>query len=92
MEQLYDKLEELPYKAEWIQRKITLVEDPSEEHIIEYRDIISSIKSLWGDPRHADHLVYRPEKMYGDSTRKTRLNNEMWTGQWWWTVQVLILF
>ena len=87
MEQLYNKLEELPYKAEWIEKNVTLIEDPSEQHLIEYRIVVAAIKSLWSDPRHADNLVCCPEKMYSDSDHTTRLYNEMWTGQWWWKVQ-----
>ena len=54
MEQLYNKLEELPYKAEWIEKNVTLIEDPSEQHLIEYWNVVAAIKSLWSDPRHAD--------------------------------------
>ena len=73
MEQLYNKLEELPYKAEWIEKNVTLIEDPSEQHLIEYQNVVAAIKSLWSDPRHADNLVGCPEKMYSDSDRTTCL-------------------
>ena len=88
MQQLHEKLEQLPYKAEWLQQGICLIEDPTERHQIEYRNPVEAIKSLWTDPLLADQLVYRPEKMYADNTRKSRLYNEMWIGQWWNKMQV----
>ena len=88
MDQLYKRLNELPMKAEWHETKISLVEDPNEEHIVQYRNILECIKSLWSDPLVVDKLVCRPEKMYADNTRKSRLYNEMWTGQWWNKMQV----
>ena len=88
MDELYSKLGQLPSKAEWRQCNIILVEDPTEEHQIEYRDILEAIQSLWSDPLLADQLIYRPEKMYSDETRQSRLYNEMSTGSWWWKIQV----
>ena len=92
MQQLYDKLEQLPYKAEWLQQEICLVEDPTEKHPIEYQNPIDAIKSLWADPLLADQLVYQPEKMYADESCNSRLYNEMWTGSWWWSIQVPSIF
>lgn len=88
MQKLYNHLEELPYKAEWHQRTIRLVEDPTEEHLIEFRNPIKAIQSLWGDPLFAKELVYSPERMWANAERQSHLYNEMWTGQWWWNIQV----
>ena len=88
MDQLYKRLEKLPMKAEWHETKISLVEDPNEEHIIQYQNILECIKGLWSDPLVVDKLVCQPEKIYADNTRKSRLYNEMWIGQWWKKMQV----
>ncbi|KAL1705648.1 hypothetical protein EV121DRAFT_279498 [Schizophyllum commune] len=32
-------------------------------------------------------LVYRPTKVFANATRANRLYSEMWTGEWWHTVQ-----
>ena len=85
MDQLYKRLNELPMKAKWHETKISLVEDPNKEHIVQYWNILECIKSLWSDPLVVDKLVCRPEKMYADNTQ---LYNEMWTGQWWNKLQV----
>ena len=57
MDQLYKRLEKLPMKAEWHKTKISLVEDPNEEHIIQYWNILECVKSLWSDPLVVDKLV-----------------------------------
>ena len=92
MQQLHEKLEQLPYKAEWLQQGICLIEDPTERHQIEYRNPVEAIKSLWTDPLLADQLVYQPEKMYVDESHSSRLYNKMWTGSWWWSIQVPSIF
>lgn len=58
-----------------------------------HRDILQAIQSLWGDPELAEHLVYKPRRMFHQPTEEgkahgTRFYNEMWTGNWWWYVQV----
>jgi hypothetical protein len=52
------------------------------------RDAIEAIKCLYGDPRFAQHLVFAPERHYTSHERATRIYNEMYTGDWWWKVQV----
>ena len=52
------------------------------------RDVIDSIRSLYGDPRFAQHMAFAPERHYTSHERTTRIYNEMYTGDWWWTVQV----
>jgi hypothetical protein len=50
------------------------------------RDSIESIRSLYGDPRFAQQLAFAPERHYTEA--RTRVYNEMYTGDWWWKVQV----
>jgi hypothetical protein len=38
---------------------------------------------------HAEHVVYRPKKIFSDASKSKRIYNEMWTGDWWNTVQVI---
>jgi len=52
------------------------------------RDIIESIRCLYGDPRFARHLVFAPERRYTNHERIKRMYNEMNIGDWWWKVQV----
>jgi hypothetical protein len=34
------------------------------------------------------NLVFAPEQHYTDHTQTSRVINEMYTGDWWWNVQV----
>ncbi|KAH8094594.1 hypothetical protein DFH11DRAFT_1555464 [Phellopilus nigrolimitatus] len=90
MDSLYKKMEKLPGMAPWQERTIRLADDPDEEHLIQYRNPIQAIKNLWSNPAHAKHMVYAPEKMWANADRDSRLYNEMWTGNWWWTLQELL--
>lgn len=52
------------------------------------RDVIGCIRSLYGDPEFAQHLVFAPERHYTSHERSMRIYNEIHTGDWWWKVQV----
>jgi hypothetical protein len=52
------------------------------------RDALECIRSLYGDPEFAQDLVFAPEQHYTSHEHTSRLYNEMYTCDWWWTVQV----
>lgn len=85
---LHAKIDKLPKRANWNECMVSLKDDPTQEHLIQYRNPLHAIQSLWGNPAHTEQLVYRPEKMWSDSGKGSRLYNEMWTGDWWWKLQV----
>ena len=59
------------------------------EHLQFYcRDALQCVRSLFGDPEFAQHMVLSPEQHYTDATRTCRVVNEMHTGDWWWSIQV----
>ncbi|KAJ8091269.1 hypothetical protein PM082_024538 [Marasmius tenuissimus] len=60
---------------------------PDEIFSVRYRDPLEAIKALWGDPSLAEHLVFKPSKMFSDSGKTRRNYSEMWTGKWWWAMQ-----
>ena len=35
-----------------------------------------------------DYISYVPERVYMDKEGKVRVFDEMWTGDWWWEIQV----
>ena len=53
-----------------------------------FRDVIECIRSLYGDPQFMHSLAFVPERHYTNSERTSRIYNEMYTGDWWWMVQV----
>jgi Plavaka transposase len=63
-----------------------------QEYSLHYRDIVPCIRGLIGNPEFADHLVFAPKHHYIDAERKIRVIDEMYTGDWWWFVQVCFNF
>lgn len=55
------------------------------------RDVMECIRSLFGDPSFAQELAIVPERHYTSHERTCRVYNEMYTGEWWWSVQVCVL-
>jgi hypothetical protein len=63
------------------------------EHLDFYcRDILECIRSLYGDPQFTQDLAFTPERHYTSHERTSRIYNEMYTGDWWWSVQVRSLY
>lgn len=85
---LLQRVDSLPERAEWEERWISFKDRPQERHLLQFRDIIQAIRALLGNPEHADKIIYRPRRLFRDASRKQRIFNEMWSGQWWHAVQV----
>jgi hypothetical protein len=71
-------------------QKLAFEEAPDEVYIIHYRDPVDVIRGLWGDPKLARSMRYKPVKVYSRKDRRTRkrIYGEMWTGKWWHAIQV----
>lgn len=54
------------------------------------RDPIECLRELMGNPAFREKMAYSPERVYTDAEGKNRLFDEMWTGDWWWNLQVSI--
>lgn len=52
------------------------------------RDVLDCIRAIFGDPEFARDLVFAPKRCYMDHERTQRVYSEMYTGDWWWSVQV----
>jgi Plavaka transposase len=89
---LHKKVDSVPPRAKWKTRELWYKSDPEDKHIIHYRDPKELISALLGNPAHAKDIVYRPKKVFTDSMKTSRIYNEMWTGEWWNTVQVSVFW
>ena len=93
---LLKKVDELPTGPEWMCRIIQTVgklldEDGKpiiEEHELWIHDPIEGIRQLIGNPAFQEYMAYAPEKTYTDKNGRNRQYDKMWTGDWWWKVQV----
>lgn len=88
MHALLQKVDSMLARAKWREEWLTFKDRPGERHLIQFRDIIEAIRALLGNPAHADHIVYRPSKLFSCSACSNRIYTEMWTGKWWQAVQV----
>lgn len=87
---LHQILNNIPDRAgTWQTRYLTFKDHPDQTFIIHHRDIIESIRSLWGDPAHAKNLVYASRKVFTDDSKTNRVFSEMWTAKWWNAIQVI---
>ena len=50
------------------------------------------IKALYSNAEFARHMVFRPERHYTGQDKSQRVYHELHTGDWWWEVQVCILW
>jgi len=55
------------------------------------RDPVECVKELFSNPAFKDKIHYKPRKVYTNKSRTERVYGEMWMGQWWWKIQVLVL-
>ncbi|KAE9387634.1 hypothetical protein BT96DRAFT_960358 [Gymnopus androsaceus JB14] len=76
-----------PKAGDWKVRCLRFKDCPDEEFILRHRNILDVIKSLWGDPLLAQHLVYRPKSIFKDAEKKQRTYSEMWSSKWWQFMQ-----
>lgn len=53
-----------------------------------YRDPLDCVRELLENPAFRDVMRYAPEKLYADEEGEIEVIDEMWTGAWWWELQV----
>jgi hypothetical protein len=53
-----------------------------------FRDILQCIWALYGNPEFVQDLHFAPERHYVDEEQTQRIYGDMYTGDWWWSVQV----
>ncbi len=91
------KIDELPTQTTgWTCDLITVKGDnvdangkfAAEELELWHRDPVECVKELMGNPAFRDLLVYAPEQAFRDEEGTNRIFDEMWTGDWWWDMQV----
>ncbi|KAI1783920.1 hypothetical protein LXA43DRAFT_976942 [Ganoderma leucocontextum] len=52
-----------------------------------YRDVLSCIATLFGNPEFTSDLLLAPERHFTNEDQKVRVYFEMNMGRWWWKVQ-----
>lgn len=94
---LNKKLEDLPTDGpKWHEHSFKIEGDKMdedsnilEETIVTYmRDPVEVVAALLNNPEFREGMTFAPEHAYVDPGRKTRLFDDMWTGDEWHRVQV----
>jgi|ERR1700761_1746892 len=90
--EFFETVDSLPHGPSWqripVTKKGDLVAngDPQiEEMELWMRDPLECIKDLIGNPLFKKVMKYKPERHW---RRGKRVYSEMWTGDWWWKMQV----
>ncbi|QRW23250.1 hypothetical protein RhiXN_08286 [Rhizoctonia solani] len=56
-------------------------------HTLYMRDVLEVTRELIGARRFRRCMRYAPERHWTSKSRKCRVYDEMWSGDWWWQVQ-----
>ena len=92
----YKKIDTLPRVAKWLCKPFEIEGDQLDEkgrkhketlHLWK-RDPVECIHELIGNPAFRNQMRFAPERAYEDPEGKNRIFDEMWTGDWWWNLQV----
>ncbi|KIO21131.1 hypothetical protein M407DRAFT_29239 [Tulasnella calospora MUT 4182] len=94
--EFFKKIDTLPRGPRFSCETVTITGDVldergmrmKEEVDLWLRDPIECIEDLLGKVTLRDCLVYQPTRMYTGEDRQKRVYSEMWTGDWWWNVQL----
>lgn len=84
----------MPDRAGKWKKKTLRFRDQSEDtYVIRYRNSLEAVKTLLGDPRYRDDIVYKPTTLFkkGSTKEEDQIYSEFWTGKWWNDVQVEFL-
>ncbi|KAK6971930.1 hypothetical protein R3P38DRAFT_3336442 [Favolaschia claudopus] len=92
------KLDALPTGPDWTCEMITVAGNRldengdlmTEELELWRRDPVECIRELMGNPIFKKHMAYAPERVYTNTKGTNRVWDEMWTADWWWTLQKLL--
>jgi hypothetical protein len=55
-------------------------------------NVIKCVKALFGSAEFVPHMIYRPERHYDLENGRERHYHDMHTGDWWWEMQVGLLY
>jgi hypothetical protein len=93
-------VDKLPHTTRWSHDLITVTSntrDENGEFIVEILELyrcnpIECIRELIGNPTFNSHIKYASKRITRDKDGHIRVYDEMWTGDWWWGVQVCLQF
>jgi len=93
-------INELPQASQWALKVVKVKGDlvgvngkhKEEEVKLWMRNPVNCVRELMANPDFTKIVSYEPQQAFSDATGNTRQYDEMWTGDWWWEVQVSKVF
>lgn len=94
--QLLTDIDALPHCPDFHRAEFTVTGDildkngNPEETIVEIftRNPVECVRELIGNPQWKGNMEYKPRRVYTGPDKQKRVYDEMWTGDWWWEIQV----
>jgi hypothetical protein len=92
----YKRIDTLPRGTKWECEPFEIEGDELDEKGLKRKEIlhlwkrdpVECIRELIGNPAFRNQMRFAPEKAYEDPEGKNRIFDEMWSGDWWWDLQV----
>lgn len=93
---LLKAIDKLPCATKWKLKKISMVgnrtandgQQEMEDLELWLCDPVDCIRELMSNPDFDRCVLYAPEKAFAAKEGKTHVFDDMWTGDWWWEMQV----
>ena len=74
--------------AQWkSQQVLPEYHDCKQKHELLYHNLVEVIRVLLLVPYLMGSAQFAPVKLFNEEQQETQHYNEMWTGNWWWSVQ-----
>ena len=89
-------IDSLPRSTEWSLKMVEVEGDIlgtdgkplTEEVELWMHNPLDCIRELMANLSFVDVISYKPQKVFEDEAGQERRFDEMWTGDWWWEIQV----
>lgn len=91
LEDMYASVDNLESGPTWTGNTLNVKTAEGEETFVVYRRCpLEIVRHLIGLERLRDHMRFGPEREWTTTIdgRRIRVYSEMWTGDWWWRLQV----
>ncbi|QRV96407.1 hypothetical protein RhiJN_24425 [Ceratobasidium sp. AG-Ba] len=89
--QLVKDIDRLPHGPGWkMETLVTRYGGIERRNYLFMRDILEVIRDLIGKRRFRRFMRYAPIRHWVSESKKSRIYGEMWTGDWWWRMQMIL--
>ncbi|QRV74477.1 hypothetical protein RhiJN_02491 [Ceratobasidium sp. AG-Ba] len=91
LKEFKQEVNRLPRGPSWFRESIKVIGDEGQEILdLWKRHVVDMIRYLLSDPHFIPHTRFAPDQHYDSEARHNRVYGEMWSGKWWWRMQVSI--